>query len=194
MRFLPILLCIVSVPAMAQITVRNGVNSQQVDQFLHQMQGALSGGKIPAMTPAQQLKLQQGLVLTQVYNCTENVVGKENVDAFINKMKATGKQVEAYCKQAQPTEARALAVNTLKANANNPTAIAARNCYYEYKPQIEPLLASQNPADIANYERWLQDPALAEREVKESDICKGSPSVQAAPTSPINTQSLQDVK
>lgn len=195
-RFLALMLVFVSVPAMAQITIRNGVSSQQVDQFLQQMQGAVSGGKVSGLSAEQQLKLQQGLVFTQVYSCTEQVVGKQRLDAFANEIKATGKQVEALCKESRPTEARSLALATLKAKSGDPVAVAARNCYSEYKPQIEPLLSSANvnTNDVANYERWLEDPALAEQEVREGDICKGRPTTQAAPTSPITTNQVQDVK
>lgn len=192
-RFILLLLLFASAPAMAQITIRNGVNSKQVDQFLQQVQGSLANGSIK-LSPEQQQKMQQGLVFMQVYSCTEQVVGKERLDAFANKVKAAGKQVETLCKQARPTEARALALNALKTHANDPVAIAGRNCYNDHKPQIEPLLASANAKDVANYERWLEDPALAEQEVREGDICKGSPNVQAAPASPITTQTVQDIK
>lgn len=192
-RIAALVVMLMAVPAMAQITIRNGVSGKQVDQFLQQMQGAVSGGAISGLTPEQQLKIQQGLVITQVYSCTEQVVGKQRLDAFVNEIKATGKQVEALCKQARATEARSLALATLKAKGNDPVAVTARNCYQEHKPQIEPLLASQNPKDIIKYERWLEDPSLAEQEVREGDICKGTPNVQAAPASPITTQNIQDI-
>lgn len=193
-RIAALLVMLVSVPAMAQITVRNGVSGQQVDQFLQQMQGALSGSTASGITPEQQLKLQQGLAVAQLYSCTEQLVGKQRLDAFVNDIKAAGKQVEALCKQARATEARSLALATLQAKGNDPVAIATRNCYYDNKPQIEPLLSSQDPKDIANYERWLEDPSLAEQEVREGDICKGIPNVQAAPASPITTQNVQDIQ
>lgn len=172
-RFLPLLLILASAPAFAQVTVRNGVSAQQVESFLQQMQGALAnGGQIPALTPQQQLTLQRGLVMSKIYNCTEQAVGKPRLDAFVNDMRSTGKTIEAYCKSQQSDQALALALGTLKAKANDPVAIAARYCYSEHKVEMEPLLVGYDASEIAKYERWAEEPALAEQEAKPTDICK----------------------
>lgn len=187
---------LLALPAAAQnVTVRNGTSSKQIEQFMQQMQGALASGQVPGMTPQQQQKLQLGLISSKVYGCTEQTVGKPRVDAFINEMKAVGQQVEGLCKAGRAPEARQVAVANLSAKANDPVAIAAKRCYYEYKPELEPLLVTQvSPQEVANYERWADDPAQAEAEVTEKDICKGTPTVAAAPSAPITTQPVQDIR
>lgn len=186
MRYLVPMLLLCS-PAFAQDVViqQRGVTSQQVGNFLNQMQGMLANGGTPGMTPEQQRKLQQGILGSRAYGCVETRVGTQPMKLFMNKMNATGRDIEALCKQGKAEDARSMALNALQANHNDPVAVAGKQCYEQLKPELLPLLSPQEADDVSKYERWAYDPDLAARESTARDICKGSPTVTAAPAAPV---------
>lgn len=184
-RLLAVLLVSAAVPAQAQVTVREGVTSQQVGNFLNQMQGMLANGGAPGMTPEQQRKLQQGILASRAHGCVEAQVGSQPMKAFMDKVNVAGRDIEALCKQGRAEEARTLSLATLNTHHNDPVAVAGKRCYQQFKPELLPLLTPQEADDVSKYERWVYDPDMAAREATPRDICKGSPTVQAAPAAPV---------
>jgi hypothetical protein len=130
------------------------------------------GSMTPEKMEQQRRQLQMGVVALKMHQCAEASVGKPRLDAFMDDMNVVGKTIENYCKNNMPDQALGLALGTLKSKYNDPVAIAGRNCYYEHKAELEPLLPTDIAADTANYERWAEDPTLAASEAKPTDICK----------------------
>jgi len=191
---LPVLLMF-ALPAHAQqVTVRKGVSSEQIQQFMQQVQTTINAGEVPGINAEQQKKLQLAMAAGKIYDCTEVNVGRPRVEAFISDMQNVGKHVETLCKQGRAPEARALALATLKDKSNDPTGIAARHCYFDKKPEFEPLLNNYPAHEIANYERWAENPDIAAQEVREQDICKGTPQVMASPAGNVTSQPLQELQ
>ena len=85
---------------------------------------------------------------------------------------ATGKSVEKLCKAKRAPEARALVLKTLKEVESDPVRIAANNCYTTQKEDFDTLAGPKLANDAENYARWIADPALAEQEMTDGDICK----------------------
>ncbi len=150
----------VSSTAMAQTTTKSSGM-----QFGDQLQQLLNN-------PKNQEKLQQGIVIASLMGCTSKEAGKPATDAFYNEMQATGKQVEALCKAKRAPEARALVLRTLNAKQADPVMLAANNCYSTQKENFDTMAGPKLTNDAEMYSRWMTDPALAESEMTDQDICK----------------------
>lgn len=123
-------------------------------------------------SPENQEKLQQGIAIASLMGCTGKTAGKQATDAFYKDAQATGKRVEALCKAKKPSEARALVIATLKAKQNDPVRLAASECYSTQKEDFDTLAGPRLANDAELYSRWIADPALAEAEMTNGDICK----------------------
>lgn len=150
-----------ALPAFAQ---SNG-NSQAAQQFGDALQQLLA-------SPENQEKLQQGIAIASLLGCTGKTAGKEATDAFYASLQATGKQVEKLCKTKRPTAARQLVLGTLRAKQNDPVRLAASACYSTQKADFDVLAGPTLANDAEMYARWVADPALAEAEMTNGDVCK----------------------
>ena len=151
----------VALPAMAQTTTQKAPSIQ----FGDALQKLLD-------SPENQEKLQQGIAIASLMGCTGKAAGKPATDAFYKRMQATGKSVEKLCKAKRAPEARALVLKTLKEVESDPVRIAANNCYTTQKEDFDTLAGPKLANDAENYARWIADPALAEQEMTDGDICK----------------------
>lgn len=165
--FITLAVMLIGTQAIAASSSDMGPMLQNLQRILNK-QGAMSPEKIEQ----QRRQLQMGVVALKIHQCTENSVGKTRLDTFMDDMNVVGKTIENYCKNNMPDQALGLALGTLKAKYNDPVAIAGRNCYYEHKSELEPLLPAAIASDTANYERWAEDPSVAAREARPTDICK----------------------
>ncbi len=118
--------------------------------------------------------LGQVIVLGSLLGCTQKTAGKEATQNFYHAMETVGKTVEGYCKAGEPAKARALLLGTFEQNQNNAVVKSALACYDAQTANIEALAGKQVAATSANYARWVRDPKLAAREMKETDVCKQS--------------------
>jgi hypothetical protein len=116
--------------------------------------------------------LGQVLVIGSMMGCTQKTVGKEATQKFYNEMQAIGKQVETYCRQGNATEARALLLATFSAKHDDPVVKAGLSCYDAQTQTVAALGGARLAADAAHYARWLRDPDIAAREMKDSDVCR----------------------
>lgn len=116
--------------------------------------------------------LGQAIVIGSLLGCTQKTAGKEATQRFYSEMQAVGKTAERYCKQGQAAEARALLLTTFEKNKDHAVVHSALNCYAQQSENVEVLGGERMAQDIAHYARWARDPALAEAELKESDICR----------------------
>lgn len=120
----------------------------------------------------QQEALQQGIAIASLLGCTSKTAGKPATDAFYGKIQTVGKQVEAQCKAKNFAGARATVLAELKKDQNEPVVLALNNCYATGKANFD-MMAGPKLADSAEmYARWIKDPALAETEMTEGDVCK----------------------
>ena len=190
MRIIFAIMLVFSSATHAQTVTQKGVTSQAITNLIQQMSITVRDGKISGLSPEQQASMQRALVIGKLYGCMGETVARPQLDDFMADMQVVGRNIEAHCKQGQAEEARTLALATLKERRDDPVAVAGRRCYHQHKPDITPLLDTEATVDAVKYERWADDPVLAEREVTARDICKGSPQVVAAPTTPIASQDI----
>jgi hypothetical protein len=140
---------------------------------MQQMQELLKQSGLGNMSQQDmQRVMQMGATTMEIHQCAQGSVGKPAFERFMGEMNAVGKQVQGYCDQQKPNEARSLALATLQTKANDPVAVALKNCYQEKKPQLESALDANRAREFANYERWSEDPSLAAQEMQTSDICR----------------------
>lgn len=119
-----------------------------------------------------QQKLQQGFAVSMLMGCTSKRAGKAQTDGFYKDMQVVGKQVEALCKAQRAPEARGLVLATLKKHQYNQVVMGLNNCYATQKTNFDAMAGDELANEAENYARWLRDPALAEREMTDQDICK----------------------
>ncbi len=134
-------------------------------QLMDQLKGAM--GKNQSSEA-----LGQVIVLGSLLGCTQKTAGNEATQTFYHQMEAIGKTVEGYCRAGEPTKARALLLGTFEQNQNNAVVKSALTCYDAQTANIAALAGAQVAATSANYARWVRDPKLAAREMKETDVCK----------------------
>lgn len=132
-----------------------------------------------------QSNIGQVLAVGTLLGCTQKQAGKAATDAFYNEMQTIGKTVESYCKQGHPTEARALVMSTVTAKHKDPVVLAAVNCYDTNKENLHKMAGPKIAGDAERYASWIKDPAAAQRDVKETDICRNSLKT-AAPVPEVN--------
>lgn len=128
--------------------------------------------------------LAQVVVIGSLLGCTQKTAGKEATNAFYKKMSDVGHRAELLCKESKPAEARALMLSTFKENQNDPVVKAAHGCYEAQKETVATVGGPRMAIDAANYAKWVKDPALAEKEMQNQDICRGKPKTAAAPAQP----------
>lgn len=151
------------------------ITSPQSQQLMQQLQGLLQkSGLNQVKAEAQQKKIAMGLAILQIRGCVEQNAGKTATKSFIDDVLKEGKIIEGLCKQGQATEARKQVIALLKAKEHDPAARAARLCYQDHQDAFSAINDKVSAEDLANYERWAEDPSLAQSEMKNSDICKNS--------------------
>ena len=114
----------------------------------------------------------QVIVIGSLLGCTQKTAGAEATNAFYQQMQTVGKTVEAYCKQGHATEARALLLATFAQNKTNPVVASALTCYDTQLASVNALGGPRMAADAAHYARWVRNPAIAQQELKETDVCR----------------------
>ncbi len=166
-------------PAAPDMTPVTSAQPAQTD-MMSQLQGILGkkGGS--------QQNLGQVVVIGSLLGCTQKTAGKEATDAFYQQMQAVGKTVEGYCKQGNAAQARALILSTVNQNQNSPVVKSALTCYDQQAANISAMGGQRMATDAANYARWMRNPGLAEKELKESDVCRNmKPAAAPATTQPL---------
>ncbi len=136
-------------------------NAQLTDQ-LHSL--------LKAKTDQQ--ALGEALAMATLLNCAKTNAGGPATDAFYKQMQAVGKQIGDLCKQNRADDARALVLQTMKANQYNRVVMSLNNCYLAQKSSFEAMGGHELATDAARYARWIRDPYTAQREMQDSDICK----------------------
>lgn len=121
-----------------------------------------------------QQHMGQLIIVGSLLACTQKTVGKEAAQTFYQEMQTVGKTAGTYCKQGNATEARALLMATFTKNRDSAVVKAALGCYDAQVTAIEALGGARMATDAANYAKWVRDPTLAEKELKETDICKNT--------------------
>jgi hypothetical protein len=148
--------------AAAQISIRNGIGADTINQLQQLIQ--------KNTTPAQQAKLQQGLVSGVILSCVEKKTGAEAAQRYYKELDMVGKQVESYCKANQPDMARQLVLQNLTKRQHDAPLIYAQQCYDSHTNDIASL---PEPArsEVPKYVAWSRDPAAAQREMTDRDVC-----------------------
>lgn len=123
----------------------------------------------------------QVIVIGSLLGCTQKTAGQEATNAFYSEMQTVGKTIEGYCKQHRANDARALLLSTVANHKDNAVVKSALTCYDAQKESVAAMGGPRLATDAANYAKWIRDPELAKREVKESDICRGKATARAAP-------------
>ena len=116
--------------------------------------------------------LGQVIATGTLLGCTQKTVGKEATEKFYRQMQGAVKTAEGYCKQGHATEARALVLSTFAEQKDNDVVQAALGCYDAQKESIAAIGGAKMAKNAADYARWIRNPAAAEKEIKEADICK----------------------
>lgn len=176
MRMIQLLCATCALLLLAPLTGAHAQNATpQSQQLMQQLQGLLQkSGLNQAETSLQQKKIAMGLAILQIRGCIEQNAGKTATKSFIDDVLKEGKIIEGLCKQGQANEARKQVISALKAKEHDPAARAARLCYQDHQDAFSAINDKVSAEDLANYERWAEDPSLAQNEMKNSDICKNS--------------------
>lgn len=146
-------------------TVQEPSISEPGDPTLENLQNTLKAN-------SQAQALQQGLAIAALTGCTSKLAGKPQTEAFYRQMQLVGKRVEKLCQTSKPDEARQMVLDTMKTNKYNQVVMAANSCYAKEKMNLDMIAGAELAYDMENYARWIRDPALAQREMVNEDICK----------------------
>ncbi|MES2985090.1 MAG: hypothetical protein V4735_07885 [Pseudomonadota bacterium] len=172
------LLTMILMLSVATSALAQSQNAAMEDMLRQQMQ-KLSSGK-------NGQKMGMLLVVGQLMGCTQKQVGKPATDAFYKEMETVGKTVESYCKANRADDARLLVLNTLAAKQNDPVMTSALGCYTDAQAANVAAIGGQKMADDAGrYARWGRDPALAQTEMTNADICRNTPKPAAPVAAPV---------
>lgn len=173
------------IPALlVMITMVGTAHAQTAQPSITQQIQKLTGGADKGQA------LGQALVIGSLLGCTQKQAGKDATNAFYNKMQTVGQTAEGYCKAGKPELARELVLTIFEQNKTDPVTKSALTCYDSQTQSVSAMGGAKMATDMARYARWLRDPATARREMKESDICKGIPTVGAAPVAPVSSAPL----
>ena len=123
-------------------------------------------------TKTNQQALMEGIAISTLLGCASKNAGQQATQDFYKQMQAVGKQVGELCKQGQATQARMLVLSTMKANQYNRVVMAINSCYVAQKSNFDAMAGQELASDADRYARWIRDPYTAQREMKDSDICK----------------------
>ncbi len=162
-------------PAVTTTTAADGTVVPNLSNEAIQQLQKLTGKK------NSQEQIGQVMVIGSLLGCTQKTAGKEATQAFYQQMQAVSKTAEAYCKAGHATEARALLLSTFQQNKTSPVVKAALGCYDTQASSIGALGGPSMAADAARYASWVRDPENAKINMKEQDICRGTPKTAANP-------------
>ena len=167
MRRYPLLALLVLLPtlATAQITIRNGLGADTMNQLQQLIK--------QNTTPEQQAKLQQGLVSGIILGCVERKTGADVAQRYYKELDAIGQQTQAYCKAGQYDTARLYVLQALRQRQNDAPLQSAQQCYDQHTQEIA-TLSEPMRSDVPKYVNWSRNPAAAEREMTNKDICKNA--------------------
>lgn len=164
----------VTAPTLAPTNAASAATSNPMQDMLQQQLQKLSSNKNTGQSVGMLL------VMGQLLGCTQKTAGKEATQAFYNEMTGIGKTVEGYCKQGNAAEARALVLATITAKKDDAVMKAMLNCYDMQAPNLAGFAGQQLAADAQHYANWARNPASADREMKEGDVCRNKVATPAA--------------
>lgn len=166
-------LCILCILVAPTSNLRAQITPQKTDELMRQLQQVLvKSGLRQEDALAQQKKIAMGLAILQIRGCIEQNVGKTATKRFIDEITREGKIIEGLCRQGQATQARKQVIALMKEKEHDPVARAAHLCYTEHEQAFSAISDKISAEELANYERWSENPSVAEQEMKDSDICK----------------------
>ncbi len=119
--------------------------------------------------------LGQAVAVGSLVSCTNKTAGTKAVEAFYQQLKALKQSAKAACAQGQSAQVRALVLSSLEQNKHHPVLQALLGCYDAQAASLAPLAGAKAAGDAARYARWLHNPELAQQELSEGEVCKGTP-------------------